>query len=50
MTTEFNVHNAAGYQQLMGRWSPIHRLHRGFRRRKDSRRRLRHRELDLRAR
>lgn len=21
MTSEFNVHNAAGYEQLMGRWS-----------------------------
>jgi len=21
MTSEFNVHNASGYEQLMGRWS-----------------------------
>ena len=21
MTSQFNVHNAAGYEQLMGRWS-----------------------------
>ena len=55
MTSEFNVHNAAGYEQLMGRWS--RRLARQFidftevsDGQKDSRRRLRYREHDLRAR
>jgi hypothetical protein len=47
MTSEFIVHNAAGYEQLMGRWSqklaPQFIEFAGIERRKDSRRRLRYR-------
>jgi hypothetical protein len=53
MTSSFNVHDASGYEQLMGRWSkklaPVFINFGARRRRKGSRRRLRHRQSDFRV-